>query len=101
MGAGLLLRADALPAPFCGAVDVIPSWAFSLPWQEKVIDFNGFSTWIRVVGKGSEGGGLFSFLNKGAANKYVKSRYQHMDFLLLDWTSCKKCLSYMSVLTSV
>ncbi len=64
-------QADAVPAPFCGAVDVIPSWAFSMPWEEKVIELNGFRTWVRIVGKGSEGGGLFSFLNKGSVKKYA------------------------------
>jgi hypothetical protein len=29
--------AAAPPKPFCGVVDIVPSWAYSTPWQVSVL----------------------------------------------------------------
>lgn len=67
LGSSILLslaaEARAAPAPFCGAVVELPSWAFTIPWQEELVSWAGYSTWTRVVGK-KQGGGLFGFLEK-------------------------------------
>ena len=46
--------AAAIQPPFCGVVDVIPPWAFSIPWEEKLVptsDSHGtYRTWVRIVG---------------------------------------------------
>lgn len=65
-------RAEAvigtIPKPFCGVTGV-PSWAFTTPWQERLVDFHGYKTWCRTVGKeDSNDGGLFGFFGKKADN---------------------------------
>lgn len=49
--------AHAAASPFCGAVDVVPPWAYSVQWQETVV--NG-TVWARVLGDlpGTRGGVL-------------------------------------------
>jgi hypothetical protein len=51
--------------PFCG-VTGLPSWAFSIPWEERIIDYKGYKTWIRAVGKQPDkSGGFLSLFGKG------------------------------------
>jgi pimeloyl-ACP methyl ester carboxylesterase len=49
--------APAASSPFCGAVDVVPPWAYSVQWQERALDGG---VWARVLGDlpGSRGGVL-------------------------------------------
>jgi hypothetical protein len=63
VGLGFAAEAWAAPAPFCGAVVDVPSWAFTMPWQEEIVNWEGFSTWTRLIGK-NDGGGLFGFFKK-------------------------------------
>lgn len=54
--------------PLAAAVSVgVPSWAFTIPWEERLVDFGGYKTWVREVGKrpGSVGG-LFGLFGKSA-----------------------------------
>lgn len=51
-------------APFCGVTGV-PSWAFTIPWEERLVDFAGHKTWVREVGKQEGGGGFFGLFGKG------------------------------------
>ncbi len=49
----------------------VPSWAFSIPWEERLVAFGGYNTWVREVGH-QEGGragflGLFRKGSKGYA----------------------------------
>ncbi|CAL8466923.1 g6459 [Coccomyxa elongata] len=56
----------SIPKPFCGVTGV-PSWAFTTPWQERLVDFHGYKTWCRTVGKeDSNNGGLFGIFGKKA-----------------------------------
>eukprot|EP00884_Botryococcus_braunii_P004033 jgi/Botrbrau1/13630/Bobra.0373s0008.3 len=72
LGSSILLslaaEAHSAPAPFCGAVDQVPSWAFTMPWEEEVVSWDGYSTWTRVVGK-KQSRGLFGLFAKDTANK--------------------------------
>ena len=44
----------------------MPSWAFTIPWEERLVDFGGYKTWVREVGKKpGSGGGLFGLFGKG------------------------------------
>ena len=44
----------------------VPSWAFTIPWEERLVDFGGYKTWVREVGKKpGSGGGLFGLFGKG------------------------------------
>ncbi len=56
--------------PFCGVLPRAPAWAFSMPWQERLVPYAGGQTWVREVGGGSSGGGLFGLF--GAAPKPTK-----------------------------
>ncbi|KAK9810400.1 hypothetical protein WJX72_010133 [[Myrmecia] bisecta] len=45
--------------PFCGVVERVPSWVFSTPWEEQLVEFHGLKTWTRSVGKQPGKGGFF------------------------------------------
>jgi hypothetical protein len=37
--------------PFCGVTDNVPSFAYTVPWDQYTVDFAGKKTWCRRVGK--------------------------------------------------
>ena len=58
--------AAAALKPFCGVTGV-PSWAFTLPWEERLVDFHGKKTWCRDVGQKSRG--LFGLFRSSEADR--------------------------------
>ena len=45
----------------------VPSWAFTIPWEERLVEFGGYKTWVREVGKKpGSGGGLFGLFGKNS-----------------------------------
>ena len=66
-------QADAAVEPFCGVLPRAPTWAFSMPWQERLVPFEGYQTWVREVGQPPGGSsGLFGIKQLGGTPKSTK-----------------------------
>ncbi len=62
--------AHAATEAFCGVLDYVPSWAFSLPWTETITTLpNNNQVWIRKVGQEPTSG--FLGIGKKGAAEYV------------------------------
>lgn len=62
--------ARAATEAFCGVLDYVPSWAFTLPWTETVTTLsNNSRVWIREVGQEPTSG--FLGMGKKGAAEYV------------------------------
>lgn len=66
MGKTLRKSRSLILAP-CMSRAGVPSWAFSIPWEERLVDFGGYKTWVREVGrKEGGGGGFLGLFGKGS-----------------------------------
>ena len=62
-----LRMSHLLTLTLCMSWTGVPSWAFSIPWEERLVDFGGYKTWVREVGrKEGGGGGFLGLFGKGS-----------------------------------